>query len=249
MRLIARGVVIAPLMLAFATAANAATHRHRLPAKCSPGSSPLRSALQPYRQTIAVDRYAQVYSLGGGPPVKAPPPGFPRTEEWTRVIYGCVYGHRGAYALGVVPRTETTKYMEETHYGDIGQVLAGPIVAFESFVLPSFGRPEWKVVVRDLRTGRTLRDEPTGTSARSGPDPEQTAGIGHTTTIVVKDNGSVAWVVSTGQENGGYQVHAVDTTGSRLLASGLDINPSSLALAGSTLYWAQGGRAFSTTLN
>jgi hypothetical protein len=235
--------------MAMATAANAAPSHHRLLPKCSPGSSPFRSVAQPYRQTLAMDPYAQVYSLGGGPPVKAPPPGFPRTEEWTRQIYGCVYGHRGAYRLGVVPHTETTKYMEETHYGDTGLVLAGPIVAYEFFAIRSFGHPEWKVFVQDLRTGRTLRDEPTGTPATPGLEPEQRAGIGHTTAIVVKSNGSVAWIVGTGEDEGRYQVHAADVTGSRLLASGGDIDPASLALAGSTLYWTQAGKPFSAPLN
>jgi hypothetical protein len=50
-------------------------------------------------------------------------------------------------------------------------------------------------------------------------------------------------------EKGRYQVHAADTTGSRLLASGANIDPTSLALAGRTIYWMQGGRSFSATLN
>jgi hypothetical protein len=248
MRLIARSVVFG-LLLAVASVATAEPRHHKPPPRCSPGSSPYKSALQPYRQTLAIDPYAQVYSLGGGPPVKAPPPGFPRTEEWTRQIYGCVYGHRGAYRLGVAPRTETTKYMEETHYGDTGEILAGPIVAYEFFTIPSFGRPFWKVVVQDLRTGRALRDEPTGTPASPGLEPEVRAGIGHTTAIVLKSNGSVAWIVSTGEDEGRYQVHAADTAGSRLLAFGANIAPHSLALAGSTLYWTQGGKPLSAVLN
>jgi len=45
-----------------------------------------------------------------------------------------------------------------------------------------------------------------------------------------------------------YEVRAVDKTGSRLLASGGDIDPTSLALAGSTLYWTQGSLPFSAQL-
>jgi len=37
--------------------------------------------------------------------------------------------------------------------------------------------------------------------------------------------------------------------GTRLLASGFDVSPSSLALAGSTIYWTQGGKPESSTLN
>jgi hypothetical protein len=41
----------------------------------------------------------------------------------------------------------------------------------------------------------------------------------------------------------------VDKNGSRLLASSTEIDPSSLALAGSTLYWTQGGKSMSSPLN
>jgi hypothetical protein len=66
---------------------------------------------------------------------------------------------------------------------------------------------------------------------------------------VVKRDGSVAWIVETNQEEGRYQVHAVDKSGSRVLATGPDVDPTSLALAGSTLYWAQGDQPFSASLN
>ena len=67
--------------------------------------------------------------------------------------------------------------------------------------------------------------------------------------IVVKSDGAVAWIVRTDPEEGMYQVHALDQTGSRVLSTGSDIAPSSLALAGSTLYWTQGGEPHSATLN
>jgi len=74
-------------------------------------------------------------------------------------------------------------------------------------------------------------------------------GIGLAVAIVVKRDGSVAWIVETGEEEGRYQVHAVDRSGSRVLASSPDIDPSSLALAGSTLYWTQGGQPATASLN
>jgi hypothetical protein len=98
---------------------------------------------------------------------------------------------------------------------------------------------------------RTLRKEPTGVPATLGSEPEfeAIAGIGHTTSIAVKSDGSVAWIVNPNEASGHYQVHAADTAGSRMLASGADIDPTSLALAGSTLYWTQGGRPQSALLN
>lgn len=238
------------LGLVLPTAAAAGKHhRRQLPPKCSPGSSPYKSQTEPYRRTLAVDPIAQVYSLGGGPPPKPPPPGFPRTGEWKRQIYGCASGKRGAYFLGVEPYEETTKYMNYSYFGDRNIVLAGPIVAYEHFSLAEgLGGYKWGVAVRDLRTGRTLRNEPTGKAKIPGGEPELEFGIGHTTAIVVKSNGSVAWTVETSAQDGRYQVHAADTTGSTLLASGPDIDPTSLALAENTLYWIQGGQPHASAL-
>jgi len=72
----------------------------------------------------------------------------------------------------------------------------------------------------------------------------------------VKSDGAVAWIVETQRgpfvgETGPptmFEVRAVDRTGSRLLASGSHFDPLSLALAGSTLYWTQGGQPFSAQL-
>lgn len=74
-------------------------------------------------------------------------------------------------------------------------------------------------------------------------------GNGQATEIVLKNNNAVAWIVQTNGEPTIYEVHAVNKTGSRLLASGTDVDPSSLALAGSTLYWTQGGKPASAVLN
>jgi hypothetical protein len=187
---------------------------------------------------------AQVYSLGGGPPAT------PGHSEWRRQIYGCAYGHRGAYSIGIEPYREVTKYMNVSYLGDLNVVLAGPIVAYERYSLSEgLGGQRQGVIAEDLRTGRKLHDEPTGTHKIPGPEPELEFGIGDTTAIVVKTDGSVAWIVKTSAFEGGYQVHAADTTGSRLLASGPDIDPASLALGESTVYWTQGGKPFSATLN
>jgi hypothetical protein len=100
------------------------------------------------------------------------------------------------------------------------------------------------VVVRDLRTGRVLERLPTGSSTSS-----EVLGGGPTAGIVVKADGSVAWIVDGGEARGGLHVQVVDQAGSRTIASGTDIAPNSLALVGSTLYWTQGGRPLSATLN
>jgi hypothetical protein len=94
-----------------------------------------------------------------------------------------------------------------------------------------------------------LHKVPTGTSKV----PSTSIGIGQTQAIVVTRNGAVAWIVenefprSLGPVE--YQVHAVDKTGSRVLASGTDVDPRSLVLKGSTMYWKQARRRFSGTLH
>jgi hypothetical protein len=77
-------------------------------------------------------------------------------------------------------------------------------------------------------------------------------GVGPAVAIIVKSNGSVAWIAENeiGPPRGPaeYEVHALDSSGSRMLAFGSDIDPHSLALAGSTLYWTQGDKPFSAAL-
>ena len=84
---------------------------------------------------------------------------------------------------------------------------------------------------------------PNGSPAEPGD-----VGLGETTTIVVKRDGAVAWINRASRELGSIQVRSVDATGSHLLAASPEIEPDSLALAGSTLYWAEGGKPFSATL-
>lgn len=114
-----------------------------------------------------------------------------------------------------------------------------------------------QIIVRNLKTGRVLHTLPTGTRtslpANSEDENAGDIGIGKATALVPKADGSVAWIVATGSIvakhlSRTYEVNAVDQTGSRELASAPDIAPASLALAGSTLYWTQGGQPSSATL-
>ena len=95
-------------------------------------------------------------------------------------------------------------------------------------------------------------------------------GVGNVVSIVVKSDGAVAWIADDYERSGAahgaeyFDVYAVDKkTGTRLSASGTNIDPSSLALSvtgtnigqgsrtapGSTLYWTQGGKPESAALN
>jgi hypothetical protein len=166
--------------------------------------------------------------------------------ERVRVYRGCVHGGRRELVLGEFGRPCSSSGCGTSI---ASPVLGGTIVAFERSTLieplNGEGAGEYFVVVRDLRTGRTLHQLATGPGR--APKPRY-KGSGPTTAIVVKPDGAVAWIVDSGIEGSAFEVHAFDKSGSRLLAVGPDIAPTSLALAGSTLYWTQGGTAHSTTL-
>jgi hypothetical protein len=161
-------------------------------------------------------------------------------------IYGCAYSTRRSFRLGEpLPKVGTP---EGIGPGIELETLAGTMVAYEE----GEGRPSgatWIIVVRDLRNGRVIHKVPTGVRSHPIQPPRQYVGLGPATGLAVKSNGSVAWLVETTAEEGSFQLHALDRSGGRLLASGSDIARSSLALAGNTLYWTQGGRPFSAPLN
>jgi hypothetical protein len=159
-------------------------------------------------------------------------------------VYGCA-GHGRSYTLGEV-------LMAGGHgpfFGVELETLAGSDVAYwEEDTEEHHERS--LVIVRDLRTGRVLHKLEVGTP------PAIETGDGYATAIVVKSDGSVAWIVGHNfvpVESPGpppvYEVEAIDQTGRRLLAAGTEISPRSLALVGSTLYWTQGGKPYSAALN
>jgi hypothetical protein len=153
----------------------------------------------------------------------------PGRNEGFPEIFACAHGHK-AYRLGV------EAFFSHGGGGGVSdEALAGEMVAYESSLV-SEGSDSLIVVVRDLRTGRVLHHLST--------DAEGTV------RIVVKSDGAVAWINGYGRVAGqnAYQLHAVDKLGNRLLATGTEIDPDSLALAGSTLYWTQGGQPMSATL-
>jgi hypothetical protein len=227
------------VVLSAGASASYAGSGHKPAAKCAPGHTRL----------ITADAQAQVYLRPEG----SGPSGFEAEE-----IFGCTYGSKRSFAISGPPAFSAEGGGEATHY-----TLAGAVLAYASLgveLVPPPGVTEWKVVVENLRNGRMLHEVPTGTasapamtSAPGGIRNPRYVGIGPVVSLVVKSDGAVAWIV----ENeiparhvpAEYEVHAVDKTGSRLLASGAEIDPHSLALAGSTLYWTQGGKPMSAALN
>jgi hypothetical protein len=226
-----RRILIAILATSFTVAGlvpavTGAAGRRPAPAKCPSGQ---------WRPLLA-DSQAQIYEA----------PTNPSLPE-VRSFIGCSYAHGKSYVLGEPPSSTA----DTGFHGTRRYTLAGPIVAFEKFLS---GNPQVApvkqhgIIVRDLRNGRVLQRLPTGTPTT--PAEPGDYGIGAATAIVLKSDGAVAWIVATANGKGGeFQVHAVDKSGSRVLAAGADVSQTSLALAGSTLYWTQGGKPYSAALN
>ncbi len=184
--------------------------------------------LPPHARMLAADTQAQVYEKL-------------ETEAQAQGFYGCAYGRKRSYFLG-----ERPGFSSSGGGGIQLETLAGSVVAYGESVVGPHGSYQ-AVVVRNLSNGRVLHKLVTGTAIHpeSGFD-----GIGPARAIVVKGDGAVAWIVETNSTpSREYAVEAVDSTGTRLLAESAGINPSSLALTGSTLYWTQSGKPISTVLN
>lgn len=217
------------LLLAGATSSKARTYRS-VAAQCPPAHS----------HVLLADAQAQIYTVREVV-----------NTYYERVrVHGCAYGHRHPYLLGEVKTCEGGGGGGGAGCGGITlEALGGPMVAYEEFSGSDSGTIS-VVLVRDLRTGRVLHKVPTGT--RGKPSPAH-VGVGRASAIVVNNDGSVAWIAENEELSAGAitycEVHAVDQSGSRVLASGTNIGPESLALAGSTLYWTQGSQPTSAYLN
>lgn len=148
--------------------AGAARARNTMPSTCRAGR----------QQVIAADSQAQIYQTRRG-------------ESLT--YHGCVFGKSRSFVLGgpIVCGGGGTA----TCGGAARFVLAGTIAAYEeTSVEEKYGQPpqdEWMVVVRDLRTGRTLHRLPTGSALQSQPGY---VGVGHIVALVLKGDGAAAWV-------------------------------------------------------
>jgi hypothetical protein len=225
-----------------------------LPAVASANRSRAASSRCPptASRVLRADRQAVLYK-GTATSIESqetPNGGYEHYAVHYTVIRGCLRGAGRSFTLGQ-PASGEGSAGGESGAGIQHETLRGEMVAYEDFVEgcglnQSDCSGRFEVVVCDLRTGKTLHDLPTGT--RTAPNPNF-VGVGFTTEIVVKADGAVAWITEALLEEGAYQVHALDKTGSRMLASGPGINPNSLALHGSELSWSQDGKRMSTPLS
>ncbi len=171
-------------------------------------------------------------------------------------VYGCSYKTKHTYLLGSVPST-AGGYESGGGGGVKLETLAGTMGTYETDSC-RLGTAGSVIVVRDLSNGKVIHCVPSGTPAH--PEPPRTehgltvthVGIGPVESLVVKSDGAVAWIAQDAVEESlsySYQVHVLDKNGSRVLAASTEIEPKSLALAGSVLYWTEAGRPMSAVLH
>ncbi len=135
--------------------------------------------------------------------------------------------------------------------------LSGKLVAYEDFAtgIPSSAPSApsgvaYRILVIDLVSRHGVRSAPTGKPTAAQQDGAL-EGVGPTTDLVLKRDGAVAWIVNDDfpPATPTYQVWKYDVGAQPvMLASGHDIAPGSLRLAGSTLRWRQGATLPSTPL-
>lgn len=152
-----------------------------------------------------------------------------RVYSQGKKVYGCAKGAHSSYALG-----SASSSMGQDRVGPIA--LAGVDVAFGS-TNSGVDVISAEVVVKNLTDGRTLRDRP-ATAGNFGPETAE-----HVDSIVVKPDGSVAWIATVNSiisHRGTTEVRKSDRTSRASLDSGRRIKPDSLRLDGSDLTWSDG---------
>lgn len=245
MRRIAIAAVPLLALMLVPRGASAALGRHALPAKCAPNS-----------EVLFADAQAQVYAVRKGP-------------LRYLSIRGCSFGQRRSFFVSACGNKESAVVCaERSKVSLVGTIVASEEAFNGECRCSEKSISEWHVVVQNVHTGEVLHEVPTGTPLK----PERGyVGVGPIVGLVLKSDGSVAWIAEDYERSSVlygagapyFDVYATDRAGTRLLAAGTNIDPSSLALsvggtgvggsrqaiAGGTLYWTQGGKSESAVLN
>ena len=152
--------------------------------------------------------------------------------------YSCAHRYNRRFLLA------ESEFAGEDEYGPFR--FAGPFLAYAFF--PSCAACEERqgsVMVQSLRTGRHLYDAEAIEHLDTGDES--------VTDLVVKRNGSVAWIAihddppaTDGEQD--IEVNKRDRSGRARLDTGPGLGPRSLELRGSTLSWSKAGQRVSATL-
>ena len=113
--------------------------------------------------------------------------------------------------------------------------LSGRFVAWDYLACNKTVDCQARVGVADLRTGKKRGTNLTSFGALAATDRE------------VTPTGAAAWIRAAGASTT-LEVRKFDAAGESLLDSGTDIEPDSLAVSGSTVYWTRAGQPKSAPL-
>ncbi len=206
---------------------SAAAKAHKQPWVCRPGHAHL----------VDADMQAQVYETG-------------RYEDGfdAEQIVGCVYGRRHQFFVGPAPSGSGSSGASSSIKQMVGTLVAVALTGYSTV----YGSESDSVSVIDLRTGRRIHQSWTGPPEPTRSTGYEDYGAGPAESLVLRANGDVAWIAATPAfrvtSAGRYQVYTLEATGRRMIASGNEIDPLSLALADATIYWTQAGKPFSAPL-
>lgn len=142
--------------------------------------------------------------------------------------------------------------LQSTDRSIVGPVaLAGRFVAYSNAFRGRSGA-DIGILVRDVRTGRTVRSY----GVREFVEPGDRDFVERTSDLVLRADGTAAWIFEVEERDDQgttvrvrYEVHRFMGREQVLLDSGTDVEPGSLALAGSRLYWMKGGQPRSVVLD
>jgi hypothetical protein len=152
-------------------------------------------------------------------------------------LYGCLGSRRTRLGAlrGTVPfpATRIALYTLSSRFAGIDSADMG-VDTFSS-----------TVALFDLRSGARI-----ATAAATTPERRAESFL-TVASMVVDVKGTLAWIgqrSAIGVTTPTFEVHALNASGNRLLASGAQIAPKSLRLHGETLTWQAGGQTRSATL-
>jgi hypothetical protein len=160
----------------------------------------------------------------------------PSTGGPSKLSYGCQFRKGSTYRLNFVSDPGGFDLVR-------GFRLTGRFVAYENDIASAAGPDFPVVVVRDLVSGRVLRQLP------ASDDADSSYGAWD---IEVKRNGSVAWIgAGTRADRPRYEVHVADRAGERMVDAGEAIEPRSLELAPdrTSIRWRRMGEARSAPID
>lgn len=183
-------------------------------------------------ETAAENGFARIYSLEGSP-----------DGERATTYFACRFDSGRYQNLG---RDYCCYYSGEDFFDDL--VLVDEKVAYVTgFYDTRYGiERRFYLRVLDMATFSIQREIYMDTANSTDEDQDITG-------VVLKTNGSVAWILGRWlypSYTWTYEVRKGDETGSNVLVeSGSDIDPASLTLSGSTLTWVRAGETRSATLN